>query len=53
MNYGAYQSVSGPSHYVDAHCDQYYTKTAFPEASSAYIGIVGTINAFVSQGRWI
>lgn len=35
MNYGAYQS--------------YYTKVAFPHASSAYIGVVGTMNAFVSD----
>lgn len=37
MNYGAYQS--------------YYTKVAFPGASSAYIGVAGTMNAFVSDCR--
>lgn len=49
MNYGAYQSVSVDDGSFRAIPDpQYYSRVAFPEASSAYISVVGTINAFVS-----
>ena len=45
MNYGAYQAV-GP---LSVPLTQYYSRVAFPQASSSYISIVGTMNAFVSQ----